>query len=141
MLKSKPMVKVELPNNKYRWYRLSPKISYAISMERKNSKSKKGFLEFAAEYLDNCLINVPLSGYKGHKAIIGVGKIIDFKFATIETTEVICTRSQFVTLENLTNSFRKSYKYMRHDFLKYSRLNIFVNLYNWRIKYLEKKSE
>lgn len=139
MLKSKPMVKVELPNNKYRWYRLSPKVSYALSMERKNSKSKKGFLEFASEYLDNCLINVPLSAYRRNKAIIGVGKIIKFKFAKIETTEVLCTRSQFVTLESLANSFRRSYKYMRHDFSKYSRLNIFVNLYNWRKKLKESK--
>lgn len=134
MLKSKPMVRVELPNNKYRWYRLSPKISYALSIERKNSKSKKDFLEFATDNLENCFINVPLSRYRKNKAIIGVGRIIEFKFATIETTEVLCTRSQFVTLGNLANSFRRSYKYMKHDFSKYSRLNIFVNLYNWREK-------
>lgn len=139
MLKSKPMVKVELPNSQYRWYRLSPKVSYALSVERKASKSTKGFLKFATENLKNCFINVPLSGYRGHKAIIGVGKIVEFKFATIETTKVLCTRSQFVTLESLANSFRRSYKYMRHDFSKYSRLNIFVNLYNWREKLKESK--
>ncbi|MBD5316870.1 MAG: hypothetical protein HDS11_04290 [Bacteroides sp.] len=131
------MVLVELPKKRKKWFRLSPKLYRALSLEYKLQHYQGKFRGFAYKELHGKFINVPLSEYYHHKAIIGVGRILYFRFKYIGARKVLCTRSQFVDPINLKKHFMRSYKYMRHDYGKYSKLNIFVNLFNWRqsIKY------
>lgn len=130
MTKAKIMliVKVRTATNDYIWYRLSPKVVKALTIERKmNNLSFKQM----ANKIKGCYINIPLTNYYNCRAVIGVGEVINLKWHEFDST-MLCTRSQFVTRVALKQSLRKSYHYLRHDYGKYSRINIFVNLYKFR---------
>ena len=98
--------------------------------------------EFPFHRLDNYHINIPLTPYFGNghtaRAGIGVGKILKLEFREM-SVHVLCTRSQFVTPEKLKQSLYECYHYLRHDYGKYSHLQIYVDLYNWQKKLKQKK--
>lgn len=84
-------------------------------------------------YLIRHYINVPLTVYFEHnKGVIGVGKIIKYKFMSVPS-DMLCTRSQLIDSKRLDHLLF-AYHYLRHDYSAYSRLNIFVDLYNWRTR-------
>lgn len=127
---------VELLNHKRIWYRASPKLEYAVKQHQQLSKqlAKQNNQKYEPDLykiLNNRYINVPLTPYFGHKkGIIGVGKIIRFDFKYVQS-DLLCTRSQFIEPDQLKHLLR-AYHYLRHDYNKYSRLNIFVDLWNWK---------
>ena len=126
------MVKVELPNHEERWYRLSPKLFNALITEYKLKGSHKKLRSFAYEEFHDVLINVPLTRYYfGHKAIIVVSKVLYFRFRYISKSSELCTRSQFIKPKNAKKHILRAFKYMRHDYGWYSRLNILCNLIAW----------
>lgn len=127
---------VELPNKRRIWYRASPKIEFAVKQHQILAKqtAKKQNKEYKSD-LHNILIgryiNVPIVNYFGpNKGVIGVGKILRFSYKYVPS-DLTCTRSQFIDQEKLKHLF-SAYHYLRHDYSRYSRLNIFVDLYNWR---------
>lgn len=129
-------IRVKLINGHRRWYRASPKIYNALMMDKKARNLKlMDFTKLIGNY-----INVPLTPYFGKhnegKASIGIGKIIFVKFKKMPSSK-LCTRSQFVTPDNLQKHLLKSYHYLRHDYGRYSHLQIFVDLYLWRQKLLK----
>lgn len=119
---------VELPNGQKQWFRASPKIEYAIKLHKKqHGKLPQNY--FAGTY-----INVPLTPYFGrNNGIIGVGKILRWRYYRVYNSK-LCTRSQFVTKDALVSDWRKAYHYLKHDYGYYSRLNIFIDLYEWKKK-------
>ena len=118
-------LRVELISGERRWYRVGPKLYTAISLYKK----QHGHLPY--KMLRNAYINVPVTPYFNHnKAGIAVGRIIKLKYRKMKTSE-LCARSQFVLRDDLKNNLWHCYHYLRHDFGKYSRLQIFVSLYLW----------
>lgn len=124
---------VELLNGKKIWYRASPKLQYAAIQA-------KHIGENLPAYLIRHYINVPITVYFGHdKGIIGVGKIIRYKFMSVPS-DMLCTRSQLIDSKRLDHLFL-AYHYLRHDYSAYSRLNIFVDLYNWKTRKKQNKNQ
>lgn len=118
---------VVLPNGKKQWYRASPKLEYAVRLHIKTHGS------LSHDYFAHTYINVPIVPYFGHnRAIIGVGKIIFWRFKKVYSSQ-ICTRSQFVKGSDILH-LRHCYHYLRHDYDWYSRLNIIVDLYMWKMQ-------
>lgn len=127
---------VELPNHKRIWYRASPKIEYAAKQYNKMHDGENELYQ----YLNHHYINVPLVNYFArNKGVIGVGKIIRYKYASVPN-DLLCTRSQFIDEDRLNHLFL-AYHYLRHDYHRYSRLNIFVDLYNWKKQIKDNKKE
>lgn len=116
-------IRVKLSNNTYRWYRLSKKVSYACYMYQKQN----GKLPY--DILINALINVPVTPYFGNNhAVISLGQIKQLKYKKLNSY-LICSRSQFVPYKSLKNNFKQNYDYLKHDYGKYSRLNIYLSLW------------
>lgn len=125
---------VETLDGKRRWYRVNHRIFNAINLYR---QSHNGNMPYYLK--NNAFVNVPLTPYFSHnRAGIGVGKIIRIDFRKMHTSD-LCARSQFVMKDNLVNHFFGAYRYMRHDFGKYSRLQVFIDLYLWRRRIKEGK--
>jgi len=119
-------VYIELPNGSRKWYRVGKKLFNAMCMYKK----EHGYMPY--KQMHNCYIVVPLTPYFANdKASMGVGRIIRFKYKKVPNT-VLCCRSQFVLPSALDNDFHDAYKYLRHDYGRFSRLQIFINLYNWK---------
>ena len=119
-------VYVELPNGRRKWYRVGKKLFTAMHMYKK----EHGYMPY--KQMHNCYIVVPLTPYfANNKASMGVGRIIRFKYKNVPNT-MLCCRSQFILPSALDNDFHDAYKYLRHDYGKLSRLQIFINLYNWK---------
>ena len=64
---------------------------------------------------------------------MGVGRIIRFKYRKI-SSDTLCCRSQFILPSALNNDLYSAYKYLKHDYSRFSQLQIFINLYNWKHK-------
>lgn len=125
---------IELNNGQKKWYRASPKIYQAMLWEAKRSN------KMPLAKLRDCYINVPKSDYFRNtgKAGIGVGRICYLKFKKMSADE-LCTRSQFITTSALKDNWHQCYHYLRHDYGKYSHLQIYVDLYNWHRKLMNKQ--
>ena len=119
-------VYIELPTGHRKWYRVGKKLFNAMRMYKK----VHGYMPY--KQMRNCYIVVPLTPYfANNKSSMGVGRIIRFKYKKVPNT-MLCCRSQFVLPSALDNDFYSAYKYLRHDYGKLSRLQIFINLYNWK---------
>lgn len=119
-------VYVELPNGRRQWYRVGKKLFTAMHMYQ----TEHGYMPY--KQMKNAFIVIPLTPYfAGNKASMGVGRIIRFKYKNVLNT-MLCCRSQFVTSDALYDNLYTAYKYLRHDYGRFSRLQIFINLYNWK---------
>lgn len=119
-------VYVELPNGSRKWYRVGKKLFMAMHMYQ----TEHGYMPY--KQMHNCYIVIPLTPYFANdKASMGVGRIIRFKYKNVLNT-MLCCRSQFVLPSALDNDFHDAYKYLRHDYGRFSRIQIFINLYNWK---------
>lgn len=119
-------VYVELPNGSRKWYRVGKKLFTAMHMYKK----EHGYMPY--KQMHNCYIVIPLTPYfAGNKASMGVGRIVRLKYRKVSSA-MLCVRSQFVTSDALYDNFYGAYKYLRHDYGRFSRLQIFINLYNWK---------
>lgn len=119
-------VYVKLPNGSRKWYRVGKKLFTAMHMY----KTEHGYMPY--KKLRNAYIVVPLTPYFANdKSSMGVGRIIRFKYKNVPNT-MLCCRSQFVLSSALDNNLYTAYKYLRHDYGRFSRLQIFINLYNWK---------
>lgn len=127
-IKSFLCVYVESPDGSKHWYRVGKKLFNAMHMYKK----EHGYMPY--KQMRHCYIIVPLTPYfANHKASMGVGRIIRFKFKKVPNT-MLCCRSQFVLPSALNNNFYSAYKYLRHDYGRFNRFQIFINLYNWKHK-------
>lgn len=127
---------VEDTRGNRKWYRVNKKIFIGI---RQHQKTHNGQFPHEMEH-GGAYINIPLTPYFGHnRAGIGVGKVIKIAYRVMRVDD-LCIRSQFVMKKDLENSLTKSFHYMKHDFDKYSRFQIFVDLYIWRKKLKEDKN-
>lgn len=121
-------VRIELPTGKYQWFRVGRKLYEAM----KAHKKEYGYMPY--KKLRNAYIVVPLTPYfANNKASMGVGRIIRFKYRKI-SSDTLCCRSQFILPSALNNDLYSAYKYLRHDYGRFSRFQIFINLYNWKHK-------
>lgn len=118
--------KVQLPTGEYKWYRVGSKLYYAMN----SYKKEHGYMPY--KQMHNCYIVIPLTPYfVGNKASMGVGRIVRLKYRKVSSA-MLCVRSQFVTSDALYDNLYTAYKYLRHDYGRFSRLQIFINLYNWK---------
>lgn len=121
-------VLVLLPNGKKQWYRIGRKMFKAIKTHYNTSH------HFPYDILIGSYIVVPLTPYfSNNNAGMGVGKIIYIHYKSMVNT-VLCARSQFISEDKLINDFHNSVKFMQHDYNKYSKLQILINLINWKNK-------
>ena len=119
-------VYVELPTGHRKWYRVGSKLYYAMN----SYKKKHGHLPY--KEMKNAFIVIPLTPYfADNKASMGVGRIVRLKYRKVSSA-MLCCRSQFVLSSALDNNLYTAYKYLRHDYGRFSRLQIFINLYNWK---------
>lgn len=122
---------IELPNGKRHWYRASPKIYNALKWDQKLHG------KFPLTKLVGYYINIPVTPYFGQHeyshAKIGVGKIIYIKFKEMDSNN-LCTRSQFVSKDDLKHDFKHCYHFLKHDYGKYSHLQIYLDLHLWQQK-------
>lgn len=115
-------VRIKFTNGTTKWYRLSPKIANAANQY----KMLNGTLPYSI--LINSIINVPITPYfSENKAVITVGQIKKIKYKRVKST-MLCTRSQFIPKKSLKHNFKRNYVYLRHDYGRYSRFNIWINL-------------
>lgn len=115
-----------------RWFRANRKLRYAIWQYQKMHHN-----HLPTYLVGHAYINVPLTPYHNdNRASIGVGKIVHIAIRRMPNNS-LCIRSQFIMDDELLN-LCQSYKYMRHDYGAYSRLQIFTNLYYWRRKLINK---
>lgn len=127
------MLLVELANGERRWFRASPKLTKAIKLHQKMNNGNLPLDTLIGSY-----INIPLMPYFGRNhGIIGVGKIIYLKYQKVPVS-TLCTRSQFVTADSLKQNWHKCYHYLRHDYNWYSKINIYVDLQQFRQKLIKK---
>lgn len=116
-----------------RWYRANRKMRFAVKQYMKLHNN-----HLPIYLVGHAYINVPLTPYhNGNIASIGVGKIVHIAIKRMPNNS-LCARSQFIMDDELRDLF-KSYRYMRHDYGGYSRLQIFVNLYYWRRKLINQE--
>lgn len=132
-------LKIQLINGKRLWYRAGSKMSYAINQY---AKSHHGQLPY--KILVKSYINVPVTPYFKHNdtmfAGIAVGKIVFVKSKEV-STNMPCVRSQFIEPDMLLENPKGAYRYLRHDYNRYSKFQIKVDLYLWRKRLLNKKQK